>query len=297
VIPAEAGTAAAAAAAAEAAVAEAATDPATTLGIGLGYRAALRAAIFQQRGRIGFLEIIADHWLDPTWEQRAELDLLAEHFVLIPHAIGLSLGSADGLDGGYLERLAALVERLDPPWWSEHIAFTRAGGVDIGHLTPLPCTREAVAVLARNVAQARRSIAAPLILENSAALFRLPGEMDEAAFTAAVVEATGCGLLLDVANLHCNAVNHGYDARAALDRIPLERVVQLHIAGGHVHDGVLIDSHSRPTPAPVWSLVGEVLARGRPRGVVLERDARLPPFAELAAELDHAARLWREAGR
>lgn len=271
------------------------TDPEAALGIGLGYRAALRPAIFQQRERIGFLEIIADHWLDPTREELDVLELLAAHFTLIPHAIGLSLGSAEGLDGGYLERLAALIERLDPPWWSEHLAFTRAGGVEIGHLTPLPCTREAVAAVARNVSVTRRHIRAPLILENSAAVFSLPGEMDEAAFIAAVVDATGCGLLLDVANLHCNAVNHGYDARDFLDRIPLQRVVQLHIAGGHVHAGVLIDSHAYPTPEPVWALLGEVLGRCAPRGAIIERDARLPPFAELAGELDRAGRLWREA--
>ena len=265
------------------------------LGVGLGYRAPYRADVFQHRNQLGFLEIIADHYLDPTWEQLAELELLAAHFTLIPHAIGLSLGSADGIDDVYARQLAVLVRRLSPPWWSEHLAFTRIGDLDIGHLTPLPRTGEAIDVVARNVARIQQFIDVPLIIENSATLFEPPGELDEAAFINAVVTATDCGLLLDVANLHANAVNHGHDARAVLAGIPLDRVVQVHVAGGHHHHGVLVDSHAHPPSVPVWDLLREVLERAPVRGVILERDARLPPFAELLAEIDQARTLWDAA--
>lgn len=185
-----------------------------------------------------FLEITADHYFDATPEKLRELELLREHFTLIPHGLNLSLGSADGLDSAYLEKFAELVKRLSPPWWSEHIAFTRAGGVEIGHLTPLPFTREAVRTLQQNIAHVRRAISAPLILENITTMVSLPGaEMTEAEFVAEVLKQTDCGLLLDVTNLHTNAVNHGYDAMQFLDQIPLERVVQLHFAGGHQHQG------------------------------------------------------------
>jgi len=261
------------------------------LGAGLGYRAPLRGGIFQHRHELPVLEIIADDYLDPTPEQLDELTLLAEHFIVLPHAIGLSLGSAEGLDPVYLERLANLIAHLKPPWWSEHISFTRAGGIDIGHLTPLPFTQEAVDTLAHNVATVRRVIRTPLILENSAATFTLPGEMDEAAFITAVVSSTQCGLLFDITNLHVNACNQGYDARAALDRLPLEHVVQLHFTGGHRRIDLEIDSHSHPTPEPVWTLLAEVCRRTPVRAAILERDQRLPPIGELLNEVRRAQQL------
>jgi uncharacterized protein len=261
------------------------------LGAGLGYRTPLRSGIYQHRNELPVLEIIADDYLDPTGEQRDELDLLAAHFVLLPHALGLSLGSAEGIDGKYLDQLTALIERLHPPWWSEHIAFTRAGGFDIGHLTPLPFTQEAVGTLAMNVAQVRRSISAPLILENSAATFTLPGEMDEPAFLSAVIAATHCGLLLDVTNLQVNAGNQGFCALTALHRLPLDHVVQLHFTGGHRRVDLEIDSHAYPTPEPVWTLMAEVCHRAPVRAAILERDQRLPPINELLDEVRRAKSL------
>jgi len=247
---------------------------------------------------VDFLEITADHYFDATPEKLRELELLREHFTLIPHGLNLSLGSADGLDSAYLEKFAELVKRLSPPWWSEHIAFTRAGGVEIGHLTPLPFTREAVRTLQQNIAHVRRAISAPLILENITTMVSLPGaEMTEAEFVAEVLKQTDCGLLLDVTNLHTNAVNHGYDAMQFLDQIPLERVVQLHFAGGHQHQGLLIDSHSKPAPPEVWRLLECVLQRAPVRGIILERDEDLPPFRELLAEVTRVRELGRKYHR
>ncbi|MDP8922176.1 MAG: DUF692 domain-containing protein [Chloroflexota bacterium] len=269
-----------------------------TLGVGLGFRTPFKADLFLQRESVDFLEITADHYLDVPPEKERELDLLAEHFTLIPHGLNLSLGSAEGLDSEYLRELARLVRRLDPPWWSEHIAFTRAGGRDIGHLSPLPYTDEALNALCRNVAEVRRHLDVPLILENISYVVALPGaEMGEAEFLAEVTERTGCGLLLDVMNLHANAVNHGYDPRRFLDRLPLERVVQLHFVGGHWSEDILVDSHSEPTPPEVWGLLDEVLSRAPVKGVILERDENIPPFRELVRELERAREIGRRHGR
>lgn len=268
------------------------------LGVGLGFREPFRGDLFLRRGEVDFLEITADHYLDAPPEKMRELDLLAQHFTLIPHGLNLSLGSAEGLDSSYVQKLAAVVERLNPPWWSEHIAFTRAGGRDIGHLTPLPYTREAIEVLVRNIAEVRRRIDEPLILENISYTFTLPGaQMSEAEFLAEVLERADCGLLLDVMNLHANAVNQGYDAQRFLDTIPLERVVQLHFVGGHWSEGVLVDSHSQPTSPEVWVLLEAVVARAPVKGIILERDENIPPFDELAAELERARSIGREHRR
>ena len=232
------------------------------LGVGLGYRAPFRADLFAQRDRVDFLEIIADHYFDPSREKRDELDLLANNFTLIPHGLDLSIGSAEGIDGGYLDRFAALIERLDPPYWSEHLAFTRAGGVAIGHLACLPYTQEAVDVVARNMEFVRRRIATPLILENITASVLIPGaEMSEAEFVGAALHATGCGWLCDVTNLYTNAFNQGLDIASALDGWPWERVTQMHFAGGRMSRGALIDSHDAPTAPEVWRLLVAAVAR------------------------------------
>ena len=186
----------------------------------------------------------------PRPEKLRELDRLAEHFPLIPHGLDLSLGSAEGLDAAYRDRLLKLVRRLDPPWWSEHVAFTRAGGVAIGHLAPVPFAKQGLDVLAANIREVQERIETPLILENITYAFECPGaEFEEAEFLAELVDRTGCGLLLDVTNLHINAVNHGFDPVAFLDRLPLDRVVQLHFVGGHREGDFLIDSHSAPAAA------------------------------------------------
>jgi uncharacterized protein (UPF0276 family) len=268
------------------------------LGVGLGYRPPFRADLFRNRGRVDFLEVTADHYFDAPREKLDELDLLAAHFPLIPHGLDLSLGSAEGLDPGYLDRFAALVDRLDPPWWSEHIAFTRAGGVAIGHLATLPYTWEAVDVVARNVETARHRIDVPLILENVTATVLVPGaEMTEPEFLTAILDRTGCGWLCDVTNLYTNAVNQGLDPLATLDAWPWERVVQMHFAGGHWHDGMLVDSHAHATPPEVWRALDAAVARSPVKGIILERDEHLPPFAELLDELEHARSIGRRLGR
>lgn len=258
----------------------------------------MRADIFLHRSEIDFLEITADHYLDATPEKERELELLAAHFTLIPHALSLSLGSAEGLDPGYVEKLAALIQRINPPWWSEHLAFTRAGGVDIGHLSPLQFNREAAEVVCRNIAEVRRRIDAPLILENITYTVELPGNAwSEAEFITEVLERSDCGLLLDVTNVFANAINHGYDSRAFLRHLPLERVVQLHFVGGKWHGGIFVDSHSHPTPPAVWALMKEVLAHAPVKGVVLERDENLPGWEALGAEIERARQMGREYSR
>lgn len=275
-------------------------DQLPTVGVGLGFREPFRSELFLHRLQVDFLEITADHYIDVPSEKEQELDLLAQHFPLIPHGLNLSLGSAEGLDSVYARQFAKLVQRLNPPWWSEHIAFTRAGGVDIGHLSPLPFTHEAVEVLSRNISEMRRYVEldVPIILENITYMVEMPGaEMNEAQFLTEVLERTDCGLLLDITNLYTNAVNHGHDLHVVLDQLPLERVVQLHFVGGVWHDGILIDSHSHATPIEVWELMDEVLRRAPVKGIILERDEEIPPFTELLDELHRAREMGKRHGR
>lgn len=275
-----------------------AADRAPALGSGLGYRPPFRADLFAHRSGVDFLEIIADHYFDAAPEKLKELDLLRAHFPVVAHGLDLSIGSAEGVDAAYLEKLARLIARIEPPWWSEHLCFTRAGGVEIGHLAALPYTREAVDVVARNVERVQKRISAPLVLENITTVVRVPGaEMDEPEFLAQVLSRTGCGWLCDVANLYTNAVNQCVDLDATFERWPWDRLVQIHYAGGRWRDGVLIDSHDAATSEAVWTLYDRIVARAPVKGVILERDERLPPFSDLLDEVARARATLREHGR
>jgi uncharacterized protein len=265
------------------------------LGVGIGFREPFLGELFLHRDKVDFLEIVAEHYLDATWQKQEELELLQAHFPIIPHAINLSIGSAEGLDLDYLKKISKLIKQLNPPWWSEHICFTKAGGIDIGHLAPLPYTKEAIEVICQNLDLVRRYIDVPIILENIAYLVTIPGaEMTEAQFIGEIIERADCGLLLDVTNLYTNAINHSYDIETFLSQLPLEKVVQLHFVGGYWQDGILIDSHSHSTPKEIWQLMKDVIAKISVKGIVLERDENIPTFRELTAELEQARLLLTE---
>jgi uncharacterized protein (UPF0276 family) len=252
---------------------------------GLLYRAAHRAALFAAQARVDGLEIVAEHFLDLTPEQRDELDLLRAHFPLTIHALGTSVGSADGVDERYLERIARLVAYVKPRWWSDHLACTRVGGVQLGAFAPLPRTREAVDVVAR----VRAVVAAPFALENAAAPFAVAGaQYAPGEFLAAVANAADCGLLLDVENLHADAWNVATDADAAIAAVPPDRVFEVHVAGGHRAGRGYADAHDAPVPAATWRLYAALCRRRVPPLTVLERECALPPFDALLRELDVA---------
>jgi uncharacterized protein (UPF0276 family) len=187
--------------------------------------------------------------------------------------------------------LASCADRLDAPLVSEHIAFVRAGGLEAGHLLPLPRTREAVDAIVANV---RRTLAglngAELALEPIAALFDWPdAELTEAQFLTEILDRTGCRLLLDVANVYANARNRGESPIELLDELPLERLAYVHVAGGSEHDGLYHDTHTDPTPPEVLDLVTELCARVAPPALMLERDGHYPPADALLKELDAIA--------
>lgn len=257
--------------------------------VGIGFREQFRADMFLNREKIDFLEITADHYLDASPKKIEELKLLRDHFPLIPHSLELSLGSAEGIDEEYLEKVAGLVEFVQPEWFSDHFCFTRSGGVKIGHLAPVPFTREAVRVFVNNISKVKKRIKTPLILENISYLVRFPSsEMPEAEFIKTILEETDCGMLLDVTNLYVNSKNFGFDWRSFLDEIPLNRVVQLHFVGSRKHHERWIDAHADRTENEIWNVFAEVVKRCAIRGAILERDENFPSFGEILEELEKA---------
>lgn len=280
---------------AEAAERRCAADVAGGWGVGIGWRAPIDRSIAALDG-VGFVEVVAEH-IDPGAPPRALLELAGRGVPVLAHAVGLSLGGAEPLDRTRVAHVAAVAEALGSPLVSDHVAFTRAGGLDSGHLLPVPRTRAGLAVLVDNVRAAQAELPVPLALENIATLFAWPDdELSEAQFLSELVERSGCRLLLDVANLHAHARNFGLDALALLDRLPLHALAYVHIAGGIERDGLYHDTHAHPVPAPVLELLAAVCQRVHPPGVLLERDDRYPPDAELAAELTAIAAVVAGSG-
>ncbi|MGH8906281.1 MAG: DUF692 domain-containing protein [Egibacteraceae bacterium] len=258
------------------------------LGVGIGWRPEL-AWFIERRGSLGFVEVIAEN-LDPRAVPEPLAQLRDRGVRVIPHGVGLSLGGADRPEQARLRHLAACAAAVGAPLVSEHIAFVRAGGLEAGHLLPVPRTRESLDVLVENVLQAQAALPVPLALENIAALLAWPSpEFDEAAFLAELVDRTGVLLLIDVANLYADAFNHGSDPAAQLARLPLDRLAYVHVAGGIERGGRYHDTHRHAVPPGVLDVLTELCTRTDPPGVMLERDGDYPDDAELDAELDAIA--------
>ncbi|WP_407938151.1 DUF692 domain-containing protein [Motilibacter rhizosphaerae] len=212
--------------------------------------------------------------------------LLARGIPVLPHAVTLSLGGAEPLDEARVAHLGACAEAFGSPLVSDHVAFVRAGGLEAGHLLPVPRTRECLEVLVDNVRQAQAALPVPLAVENVAALLEWPGaELSEGEFLAELVARTGVRLVLDVANLWTNAVNLGLDPLRELDCVPMEAVAYVHVAGGILRDGMWHDTHRHPVPAAVLELLVAARERGPLPAVMLERDGDYPSDAELRGEL------------
>lgn len=262
-------------------------------GVGLGWRRELAGDLLAHSNReaVDFVELIAESCYAPGPLRREAL-AISSIWKVIPHGIKLSLGSADGVDMERARRFGELARAVRAPVVSEHVAFTRGPGRDreIGHLTQLPLTRVAVAVVARNLAKVRRVLPdVPFLLETPAWTLRWPeDEMDEGSFFHEIVRATGCDLLLDLSNVYANAQNSGRAPLELLRSYPLSRVAMVHLAGGDWRDGFYVDTHAHPTPAAAFELLAELLRVAGPVPVLIERDGNYPPFSELRGELDRA---------
>jgi uncharacterized protein (UPF0276 family) len=254
------------------------------LGVGVGWRAEIAGVVDGLPG-VRFVEVVAEAVVAGVPE--AVRRLRGRGVTVVPHGTRLSLGGAEGLDAGRVARFAGVVEALGAPVASEHIAFVRGGGLEAGHLLPVPRSRDALDVLVTNVRAVQAELAVPLALEPIAALFDWPDdELSEADFITEALDRTGALLLLDLANVYANARNRDHDPLALLDRLPLDRVAYVHVAGGAELDGAYHDTHTAPTPPAVFDLVTELCTRHRPPALMLERDGHYPPAAQLHAELD-----------
>lgn len=261
---------------------------------GVGFKPQHFEAIFDDPHGVVFFEVHAENYFGAGGPPHRRLTALRERFALSIHGVGLSIGGAGPLDRDHLTRLAALVARYEPQAVSEHLAWSSHGGFGFPDLLPLPLTEETLTCVVEHVDQTQTALGRSILLENPSTYFRFAeSTIPEAEFLAEVARATGCGLLLDVANIDVSATNHGFDPRDLLATFPIERVGEIHLAGRFetVDDAGLpffVDAHASPVADPVWALYEEVIARVGPIATLIERDDAIPDWPELAAEAARA---------
>jgi uncharacterized protein (UPF0276 family) len=259
------------------------------LGVGIGYRHEIHEAIVEHGDSIDWLEVITEHYIQTTPEQAARARELRASFPLIPHGIEMSIGSEGDVDPSYLDAIGELVETVEAPWFSDHLSFTQAGGIALGQLTPVLRTREAAASIGRKARMASERVGVPFLLENITYYVNMESELSEGEFITEVVQQADCGLLLDLTNVFINSVNHRFDPFDFLSQLPLERVVQVHLAGGEWQGNIMVDSHAHPVHDDVWHLLEFLLGRAPLKGILLERDQNFSKdFGDLGEDLDRA---------
>lgn len=261
-------------------------------GYGLGLRKEHYCDFLETSVPVDFVEVISENFMVEGGQPRHILRQVRERHPVALHGVSMSIGTAEGLDPVYLQRLKALVNEIEPLFVSDHLSWSRSGGFNSHDLLPVPYTDEALDRVCANIDHAQEVLGRTLLLENPSSYLAFEGaSMSEWEFIAAMARRTGCELLLDINNVFVSAANHGFDALAFLDGIPAERVRQVHLAGHSQGRDLLIDSHDSAVCDGVWALYAQAIARLGPVATMIERDDAIPPLAELLQELSKARAL------
>ncbi len=265
---------------------------------GLGLRTEHYEDIAANPGKVSWFEALSENYMVPGGSPLYWLDRIRRDYPMALHGVALSIGSIDPLDMRYLDDLKALVDRVQPMWVSDHLCFTGLRGLNMHDLLPLPYTEEALDHVAERVKRVQDHLKRRLVLENvSSYVTYAASELSEWDFIAELSKRADCEILLDVNNVYVSAFNHEFDALAFLRAMPHERVRQFHLAG-HLHKGThIIDTHDHPIVRDVWDLYAEAVRLFPGVPTMIERDADIPPYAELLAELDVARGIAASATR
>ena len=249
--------------------------------LGIGVRPPFWSAIFDRALPLDYLEVTAEHFFDAPDER---FHLLRQYPVAV-HSLGFSLGSREPLDDVYLRQVCRVAERVQAHYMSGHLAFTRAAGVDLGHLNPVPLNQKMFARIADKVSKIQDLSGRRFLLENITTHLALQNEIPEPVFLSELAAATGCGILLDVTNLYVNARNHGFDEVQYLTQLDTGAVCQVHLIGYGERDGQLQDDHDSAVQPSLLALLQRVLREKRDVPTVLEWDRNFPPLELLQNNL------------
>lgn len=259
-------------------------------GVGLGLRRQHMALVDAQAlAEVPFWEVAPENIIGDGGRGHRQAMAILERDPVLTHGLALSLGGFDPWDQAYFTELRAFLDFTGTPWHSEHLCFSSVAGSTTHELLPMPFTRASAKHAIRRAREVQAQLPIPLLLENITYYAELGhGDMDEAEYLAMVLDGADAGWLLDINNVYVNSLNFGFDPRVWLARMPLERVVQMHIAGHQRFGDLTLDTHGAPVIDPVIELMQWVLARlGWPVPVLLERDHHVPDLPTLLAERDH----------
>ncbi len=259
------------------------------LGVGVGFRIPHYPKVLDEHPPMDWFEVISENFMVAGGRPIASLERLRSHYRVVPHGVSLAIGSTEPLDEVYLAKLDELARRLDPPWLSDHLCWARAPGIHLHELMPLPYTREALEHVVERVKRVQGTLERPFALENVSSYMTFTSSaLTEWDFFAEVVERADCGVLLDCNNVYVSAKNHGFDPVAYIDRIPADRVVQIHLAG-HMDKGrYLLDTHSDHVCEEVWRLYDHAIARCGRVSTLIEWDEDIPSWDVLSEEAARA---------
>ncbi len=266
---------------------------------GIGLKDGHALPLLEGAAAVDFLEIHAENYFVAGGPRLRRLERLRERLPLSLHGVGLSIGGEAPLDEAHLDALAALLQRFEPRWFSEHLAWSSHGGTWLNDLLPLPYDDATLQRVCEHIDRVQTRLRRPMLLENPSSYVAFEcSTWDEGAFIAEVVRRTGCGALLDVNNAYVSGVNHGRDPWALIEALPAEAVGEIHLAGfaedrDAAGDRLLIDHHGAPVDAAVWALYQRTLERLGPRPTLIERDNEVPALPVLAAEAAHARAAMR----
>jgi uncharacterized protein (UPF0276 family) len=267
-------------------------------GIGIGFRYAMaESTLASDVPEIRWLEVHPENYVERGGRFRQLLERARERWPVVTHGLTMGFGAVEPVEDAYMRPLRAFLHELHVPWHSEHLCFSGADGVMLHDLLPLPFTREAVDTAVLRIREARERLELPIAIENISYYAEAgESEMGELEFLLEVLERADARLLLDVNNVFVNSRNHGFDPQRYIDRIPRERVVQIHVAGHHVRkDALIVDTHGEPVRDEVFELLEYTLRQVGRVPVLLERDQNFPPFAEIVAEVKRLDLIYQRA--
>jgi hypothetical protein len=255
------------------------------LGFGIGLRTKHYEHILATRPPVDWFEILSENYMDTGGRPLHVLDQVASQYPVVLHGVSLSVGSTDPIDFEYLGKLKALGRRINARWVSDHLCWTGVAGLNVHDLLPMPYTDEALRHTVERVRAIQDFLERPIALENPSTYMEFrTSTWTECEFLAELAERANCGILLDVNDVYVSAFNHGFDPVAYVDKIPGDRVIQIHLAG-HTNKGThILDTHSDYVVDPVWDLYRHVYRRMGGISTLLEWDADIPSFEIVHAE-------------
>ncbi len=265
------------------------------LGIGIGLRTTHFSELLERRAKVDWFEAVSENFMMDGGRPLHVLEHVRRDSPLVLHGVSLSIGGTDPLDDVYLKQLTALADRFQPEWISDHLCWTGAKRHNLHELLPLPWTEEVLDHVADRVGRVQDVLGRRLVLENASTYLTYShSTMGEAEFLAALVERADCQILLDVNNVYVSAFNHGFGAEAYIDRMPRDRVVQLHLAGHSDMGTHLLDTHDALVCPEVWELYRYTIRRLGRVPTLIEWDGDVPPLSTLEEEAARARAIYGE---